>query len=87
MNRILAATVLSSVFALPAFAADDKCTCRAMGRNFEVGQTVCLKMPSGQTKLAKCGMVLNNTAWEFTDTPCTTSRLFTPVTLAALWTD
>jgi len=84
MKQALAAFLLLAAAALPARAEGDKCTCRAMGRNFEVGQTVCLRMPSGQHRLAKCGMVLNNTAWEFTDKPCVSSRLFRPVSVASL---
>ncbi len=81
MKHILAAFILFAA-AFPA-AADDKCTCRAMGKSFEVGQTVCLRLPSGN-RLATCGMVLNNTAWEFSEMPCVSSRNFTPVRLAAL---
>lgn len=53
--------------------ADDKCSCRALGRSFELGSTICLPTPKG-ARLATCGMVLNNTAWEFSDTPCVSSR-------------
>jgi hypothetical protein len=55
-----------------------------MGRLFQMGETVCLKSPVGQNRLATCGMVLNNSAWQFSETPCATSRNFTPVRITAL---
>ena len=48
-------------------AAD--CVCRAAGRTFEVGETACLQTPEGP-RLAECGMVLNNTSWRLTESPC-----------------
>jgi hypothetical protein len=51
-------------------AAD--CTCRFQGRDFELGQNVCLPTPKG-ARVATCGMVLNNTSWQFTETPCVVS--------------
>jgi hypothetical protein len=45
------------------------CTCRAFGRDFDLGHSACLATNSGP-RLAVCGMVLNNTAWRFSDTPC-----------------
>jgi len=59
--------------ALPAGAQERKCTCRALGKNFELGDIVCLSTPKGY-RLATCGMALNNTAWHFSDTPCVSSR-------------
>jgi len=53
-----------------AAAAD--CTCRYQGRDFELGQNVCLSTPQG-ARIATCGMVLNNTSWKFTETPCVVS--------------
>ena len=67
---------LCAVAAFPAAtvtasqAAD--CICRAQGREFELGQTVCLASPKGP-RIATCGMVLNNTSWQFSDTPCVIS--------------
>jgi hypothetical protein len=54
----------------PAVAAE--CTCRAPGRQVELGQTACLMTPKGP-RLATCGMALNNTSWQFSETPCTVS--------------
>ena len=52
-----------------AAAAGPGCTCRARNRNFELGQTACLQTPGGP-RLAVCVMVLNNTSWQISDTPC-----------------
>ena len=66
----LGAAVLTAIAGTPAFA---DCTCRAQGRNFEQGQAVCLATPNG-LRVATCGMVLNNSAWEFSQTSCLTSQ-------------
>ena len=50
------------------------CTCRAGGRDYELGRTACLSTPQG-LRLATCGMALNNTSWRFTDTPCVGAAL------------
>ncbi len=51
-------------------AAD--CICLAQGREFALGQSVCLVSPKGP-RMATCGMVLNNTSWQFSETPCVVS--------------
>ena len=58
---------------ISAAAADPNCICRARGKEFELGQSTCLPSPKGP-RIATCGMVLNNTSWQFTDTPCVLSR-------------
>jgi hypothetical protein len=45
------------------------CYCRGNGKQFPVGQTVCLRTPKGP-RVATCGMSLNNTSWQMTDEPC-----------------
>jgi hypothetical protein len=67
--------------ALPAFAHEPQpaqtqlghdpadCYCRAQGKTFAVGETVCLRTSEGP-RMAQCGMVLNNTSWRFTERPC-----------------
>jgi hypothetical protein len=50
------------------------CTCRAQGRVFEQGQAVCLSTPAGM-RVATCGMVLNNSSWELSQTPCVSSQV------------
>jgi hypothetical protein len=74
MRRLLpisfCAAVLAALLNTPAQA---DCTCRAQGRSFEQGQAVCLSTPNG-LRVATCGMVLNNSAWEFSQTPCVSSQ-------------
>jgi hypothetical protein len=48
------------------------CTCRAQGRDFRMGETICLRSAAG-ARLAVCGMALNNSSWNLTDTPCEVS--------------
>jgi hypothetical protein len=67
------AAMLATLDARPA-VADPDCTCRAQGRDFTLGQSVCFATPKG-ARIATCGMVLNNTSWQFTQTPCVVSRL------------
>lgn len=50
------------------------CTCRAQGRDFRMGESVCLNTASG-ARLASCGMILNNSSWDVSDTPCSLSAL------------
>jgi hypothetical protein len=57
--------------ALSLAAAD--CTCRSQGRDYELGKSVCLSTPKG-ARIATCGMVLNNTSWQFSETPCVVSE-------------
>lgn len=45
------------------------CLCRAAGRTYAVGESACLRTPAG-ARVAQCGMVLNNTSWEFTERSC-----------------
>ena len=56
-------------------AAD--CICLAQGREFALGQSVCLVSPKGP-RIAVCGMVLNNTSWQFSETPCVVSTAPVP---------
>ncbi len=67
---LLSAAALTAVFS--TFAQAD-CTCRAQGRNFDLGQAVCLTTPDGP-RIATCGMVLNNSSWELSQSPCVYSR-------------
>ena len=53
------------------------CFCRAQGRTFAVGETACLRTGEGP-RVAECGMVLNNTSWQFSDTPCVVSSSVDP---------
>jgi hypothetical protein len=62
----LSAAVMLAAFHGPAFA---DCQCRADGRVFEQGQTVCLAYPDGN-KLVRCDMVLNNSSWKSVQDGC-----------------
>ena len=48
-------------FAVPAPVLADQ-ACLANGKSFKVGETACLTV-AGESHLARCDMVLNNTAW------------------------
>jgi hypothetical protein len=85
MRIVLPVIVLAALTAVSPAIAD--CTCRAIGKSFEKGETVCLRNASGQNRLATCGMVLNNSAWQFSDTPCVSSRRVTPAKIATLLID
>jgi hypothetical protein len=67
-----AAVVLIAALDVSWPAVASECTCRAPGRQFELGQTACLMSPKGP-RLATCGMALNNTSWQFSESPCTLS--------------
>jgi hypothetical protein len=71
-----AVALIAALDALLGAAAAD-CTCRAQGREFQLGERACLTTPKG-ARLATCGMVLNNSSWEFSETPCTVSALSLP---------
>ena len=60
-----------------AARADPDCTCRSQGRDYKLGASVCLPSPKGP-RIATCGMVLNNTSWQFSDTPCVVSNAADP---------
>ncbi len=50
--------------------AEKTCYCRtSTGERVEVGTVTCLKTNNGP-KEARCGFVLNNTAWKFTGKSC-----------------
>jgi hypothetical protein len=80
---VLLALIIDAL--LSAASADPNCICHARGKEFELGQSTCLASPKGP-RIATCGMVLNNTSWQFTDTPCVISSApagtAEPVTLA-----
>jgi hypothetical protein len=70
LGLLCGATIATMAFAGEGVA---DCTCRALGQNFELGRSICL----GE-RLATCAMVLNNTSWSISSTPCVVSSL-TPV--------
>ena len=78
--RLTFAFLLISIAAFDAVPAAADCICRAQGKEFELGKTICLSTPKGP-RLATCGMVLNNTSWHFSDTPCVVSAVEPPADL------
>lgn len=50
------------------------CRCLFGGREWQLGEMVCMSTHLG-TVLTRCDLVLNNTSWVPTGTPCTTSGL------------
>lgn len=58
------------------------CRCRFDGRDFRLGEAVCMKTHVG-TVLARCDLLLNNTSWVPTSTPCELSTVQGPRTFAA----
>jgi hypothetical protein len=74
MQRLLPISLIVTALAVPLSApAQADCTCRAQGRMFEQGQAACLPTPNGP-RIATCGMVLNNSSWEFSQVPCVSSQ-------------
>ena len=55
--------------AAPLSTALADCTCRAGGRDYELGQTACIATAQG-FRLAVCDMVLNNTSWRVSPDGC-----------------
>ena len=66
---LLAALASLMVFGGADAWAGANCTCRGPGVEATLGETVCLKTPSG-FRLARCEMVLNNTSWKFLPDAC-----------------
>ncbi|MEL7542466.1 MAG: hypothetical protein AAGJ70_01695 [Pseudomonadota bacterium] len=48
------------------------CTCRYRGADVLIGQSICMKTPSGMRQ-ARCARYLNNTSWDITDDACAIS--------------
>ncbi len=73
MRRSVVLMIVPLLAAVVPTAASADCTCRFQGRNYDVGQNVCMGTPGG-ARIATCGMVLNNTSWQFSETPCVVSK-------------
>ena len=54
------------------------CLCLYKGRQFRVGERVCMQTPNGIV-LTRCDMLLNNTTWVPTDEACTVSMRQPPL--------
>lgn len=68
---ILACLGLASLWlGVTETAAEPRCTCRFAGQSYVVGTCVCMSPPGGEPQRVCCGMVLNNTSWDFTGQSC-----------------
>jgi hypothetical protein len=72
MRRAFFILALAADALISTARADPDCTCRSQGRDYKLGANVCLPTPKGP-RIATCGMVLNNTSWQFSETPCVVS--------------
>jgi hypothetical protein len=48
------------------------CRCRFEGREFRLGEQVCMSSPSGNV-MTRCDLIQNNTSWVPTGTACVSS--------------
>lgn len=77
MGRLLTLLFFLLLVLQAAGTARADCTCRAQGRDFELGTTICLSTPSGD-RLSACSMVTNVTSWTISDIPCVSSEFRAP---------
>jgi len=56
-------------------AAERQCACRYAGQSYPVGTCICMKRPGGVRQRTCCGMVLNNTSWDFTGKDCPSAEV------------
>ncbi|MEX0953747.1 MAG: hypothetical protein WDZ83_00885 [Rhizobiaceae bacterium] len=69
MKRVwLSLSLVALVFAYVAPARAD-CQCVAAGKKYQLGEVACLSLPEGK-RLARCGMVLNNSSWTKIEDAC-----------------
>jgi len=69
--RILLCLGLASLWlGATGTTAEPRCTCRFAGQSYVVGTCVCMSPPGGEQQRVCCGMVLNNTSWDFTGQSC-----------------
>ena len=64
-----AALFASLLLAAPAVAGES-CNCVANGQRVELGQLFCIRTASGNSFLARCERVLNNTSWKRIQDTC-----------------
>jgi len=76
MGKLILALLVLPLVATAALAGPE-CRCRYMGREFEHGALVCIRLDGG-SKLARCDMLLNNSSWTFLKDGCP-SALITPL--------
>lgn len=71
-------SLLGAALVTAAAPAQADCTCRALGRDFALGSTICL--PAG---LMRCEMSTNVTSWTPLGRGCPESRMSVPFLVAA----
>lgn len=77
-----AGLVLAFIAPAPVLAAQ---ACLANGKSFKIGETACLTI-AGESHLARCDMVLNNTSWTKINDDCpgtTPPVMTTPISTPA----
>ncbi|MGE0564398.1 MAG: hypothetical protein AB7O50_07765 [Pseudolabrys sp.] len=79
------AVLLAGALAAPPAAADPDCICRAQGRTFHLGETVCLATPNGPRR-ATCGMMANVTSWKVSGESCVVAVPQPPALQSAAFT-
>ena len=78
MGRSAITTIVAAIMVLAGIvAASGNCRCRYQGKLFDHGQLVCIHV-DGKTRLARCGMALNNSSWIFLADGCPSARM-TPI--------
>ena len=63
MQMVSSCLLTIAMLASSHIAAIADCQCLANGRKYHHGEIACLKLPTGD-QLARCDMVLNNSAWK-----------------------
>jgi len=83
---IWASLVVASLFILPINIANagPNCTCRANGQDYNEGQIICIRLPSG-AQLSRCERVLNNTSWKKMGDGCPSASLSQPAINLSKW--
>lgn len=71
------ALLLTAAQAQQATKPNVPCTCRYQGEDYSIGDSICLGSGTS-TRVATCSMVLNNTSWKFSTTPCPQATLTVP---------
>ncbi|QIB32746.1 hypothetical protein [Ancylobacter pratisalsi] len=76
------AGVAAALLLLACGSAAADCTCRAGGRDYNLGERICIAGPSGP-RAAVCGMNQNVSSWIFDQEPCRVSARPASLRLAA----
>jgi hypothetical protein len=74
---LIAIAIFLPAAATAESAAGHQCRCRYQGKEFAQGEVVCIRV-GGVSRLARCGMNLNNSSWEFIKDGCPSAANGTP---------